>query len=1162
MRRCGVTRVATLSIYCFIAILLIFGFSAPVAAQTGSIRLQGMVWDPSGEVLPGAALEAVEESTGRTAQAVSGADGRYVFPALPPGVYTITAKAQSFKDVVHRGLSLFTPGTATENFTFEVAGIDKEVPAVADTRMRDSQTASSFPHRELELLPLQDRNPLLVVTSQPGVQVDPGNPDASTVNGTRPAMNTVSLDGVSITDPENPRMGSSIVPVNPDIISDVQIVTVGAGAEYGRSGGGQFTLTSRPGAKSWSGSIYDYFRNRNLDANEYFNNAAGVSRPAFTRNIFGATLSGPAFGKKTIFFANFEGNQTEQEITRNRQVLTPEAKSGIFRWYAPGTNLKDGEEDTIQSFDIVANDPRGLGIDPQVAQILARLPNPNNKNIGDGLNTAGFKFNSPADLNRQAVNVRLDHYLSSRHQLFLRANWNRLDAIDTLNDADAPFPGEEPGKLQTNGWGFTAGSDMAVNPRLVNELRIGYFTTKTELERPARLQAAMLAANSWMDPLDTSFPRSFKAPYFEISDYVSHQRSNHGLKFGFTFRRTTQNSTDYSGTYPTVTLGTEQGNRTSLGPSGVSVISSADRQTFENLYNDLLGRVESVNQVAYSDLANVLPLGSARQRDYSFLEYAAFIQDDWRILPNLTLNLGLRYELNGTPKEQNGLQAVLDQASQLSNSANIANFKVVAADRWYDQDTHNFAPRAGFAWDPFGSGTLVLRGSYGIYYDRLIGGIANFIDANSYGFSQNISLFPNSQGGDVRLSDGIVLPGQPSAPVLQPDMTRSTSIAVLDPDLRTPRVDQFHLTLEKRLFGAILEASYVGTRGKRLFQHVNLNQTKTDGEFLQSFKELRGYRENGTPVPASNPLIRIFGSPLGVFNALGGNVFDSGQTGLAADILDRNYHDQYAAAGVSDFFIRNFPQFDALLYGSTSSKSWYDALQLGVRKSTADMSVRVYYTWSKALDTISSDGTSFVTPSDSRQPLIDKAFSDFDRTHVFNGALTYALPYWRTRSDDSDTPKWIRMVLGGWSVGALWVWESGQRFSVNSGIQNRYAGVASLANFEGTKDIGHLFNLLGTIYWFDQDQAKQFTYPDAGEISTSSRNFFRGPRYFNLDLLLQKNFLIGDKRSMQFRIEAYNPMNSVRYSIPDTNLFSPNFGIITSTQGNPRRLQLALRYQF
>jgi hypothetical protein len=354
----------------------------------------------------------------------------------------------------------------------------------------------------------------------------------------------------------------------------------------------------------------------------------------------------------------------------------------------------------------------------------------------------------------------------------------------------------------------------------------------------------------------------------------------------------------------------------------------------------------------------------------------------------------------------------------------------------------------------------------------------------------------------------------------------------------------------------------VGTRGTKLFQYLNLNQTKTDGPFLQDFQDLREYRLNGTPVPASNSLVRMFGSPMAALDALGGYVVDTGQAGYAADTLDRNYYSKYAAAGVSDFYIRNFPQFNQFLVGSSSAKSWYDALQIGVRKSTKNSNLRVNYAWSKSLDTISAEGNTFVSSADSRHPESDKAPSDFDRKHVLNAAWNYALPFGRTRDLDSDTPKWVDFLFGGWNVGALWTWESGARFSVNSGLQNRYAGVSSLANFAGDHDPGQLFNLYGTTYWFNEDERKLFTYPGAGEAFTSGRNYFTGPKYSNIDCLLQKRFLIGEAKSVQFRMEAYNLLNSTHFAIPDTNLYDSNFGIITTTQGNPRRMQVSLRFHF
>jgi hypothetical protein len=560
-------------------------------------------------------------------------------------------------------------------------------------------------------------------------------------------------------------------------------------------------------------------------------------------------------------------------------------------------------------------------------------------------------------------------------------------------------------------------------------------------------------------------------------------------------------------------------------------------------------------------LTSVLPAGTARSRDYAFKEYAAFIQDDWRILPNFTLNLGLRYEVNPASSELNGNQAMLDQASKIGPSANISNFKVVPGS-WYSTDMKNFAPRAGFAWDPFQTGTFVIRGSYGIYYDRLIGVVTNFIDQNSYGFSQNTSLYPNAAGTDLRLSDGIPATTQPASPLIQPLSTRSSSAAIFDPNLRTPRVDQFNLTLEKRLFGAILEAGYVGTRGTRLFQYLNLNQTKTSGDFLQAFQQLQAYRNDGTPVPANNTIVRMFGSPIAALNAIGGSVLDTGQAGLAANTVDRNYYARYASANVSDFYIRNFPQFNSLIYGSSSAKSWYDSLQVGIRKNTKNYNLRVYYTWSKSLDTISSDGYSYVSTADNRNPDSNKSFSDFDRTKVLNLAFNYALPFGRNPSNDSDGPHWINFLLGGWNLGVLYIRESGARFSVNSGRQNQYAGVSSLADLSGSRNVGSLYNLNGVFHWFSPDQIKLFTYPDAGETANSGRNSFIGPEYTDLDVMLQKRFLVRENRGLQLRVEAFNVQNHVQFANPDSNLYDTNFGLVSSTQGSSRKIQVGLKYQF
>jgi hypothetical protein len=1143
-----------------LTILTVLAAPFPLAAQTGSIRLEGTVWDPAGNPLAGAVLTAANENTGIQSEVASDEEGDYKFLVLRPGTYTVTVKAKGFKDVVHRGISLSKPGVFEEIFTIEAAAVDIESPANELPRFINSETSSALSKREMQARPLLNRNPLSQVIYQPGVQIKGGAEGSSTINGTRQAMNSVILDGISITNPIFSTMDSSLMAISPDSISEVQIIMSGGKAEYGRSGGAQFVLTPRSGANSWAGSVYDYFRNKSLNANEYFNNNAGEAKPKLTRNIYGATVSGPVFGQKTLFFANFEGSRTKQEVRKYGIVLTSDARKGLFQWYVPGDTTKDST--TVQSFDIVANDPRHLGIDPAVASILLKLPDANFDYLGDGLNTSGYKFNNPVHVNQERMDFRVDRSINSNHQVFLHFNWNRSEATDLENRADPSFPNEASGIDKEHFWGLTAGSNWTINPRMVNEFRMGYLQPKTDLNRAARSTGPMLLANSWTDPLNSSFPYSYNSKVFEAADTLSHSRGKHIFKSGLDFQRISQGSVDYYGAYPNVTFGLDNGNAvpSNIGPSEQLKISTEDRLTFEKLYNDLLGRIESVSQTFYYSAKSAYPAGTPKKRNFAYNSFAAFIQDDWRITPNLTFNFGLRYEFSSVPEEKNGIQSVLDQASKISSSTNISNFKFISGD-WRNQSMKDFAPRFGFAWDIFGTGNTVLRGSYGIYYDRLIGATTTFMDSNSYGFSQPGTLYPNSAGTDIRLIDGIPNIVQAAVmPVSQLPATRSTSVAVFDPNLRTPRIDQYSLTLEKRLGRAVLEAGYVGSRGRRLFQYVNLNQTKTQGGFLDAFHELQAYRDQGTTIPASNPFIRVFGSALAALNAVGGSNVDENLVGPVADTMDKKYYGNYAAAGLSDFYIRNFPQFDKFIVGSSTGNSWYNSLQLGIRASGSSFNLRTHYTWSKSLDTGSSNGSGLTLPSDSFN--LQKAPSDFDRPHVVNFAFDYRLPVGRNMHEDSDAPRWVDALLGNWNVGVLYIWESGQRFSVYSGLETAYAGVESFADWVGDRSMGYHYKSEGIDYWFSPDQKAEFSLPGAGSIGTSGRNSFSGPVYSNLDLSLFKNFSIGERQNVQFRIETYNLLNKVRWGLPGANIDQSNFGIISSTVGTPRALQLGLRYQF
>jgi hypothetical protein len=694
---------------------------------------------------------------------------------------------------------------------------------------------------------------------------------------------------------------------------------------------------------------------------------------------------------------------------------------------------------------------------------------------------------------------------------------------------------------------------------MVNEARAGYQSAKIALDRPGRVAGPMYIFNSWTDLQDPSFPQSHNSPVIAFTDNLTLIRGKHAFKAGFNFRYTSLQSDNAAGSYPNVTFGLGSGNLppSSIGPSGSGVISTIDRQTFAYLYNDLLGRMEQVSQIFYSNLNSFLPSGTARTRNFSFYEYGIFLQDDWKLRPNLTLNLGIRYEINGAPSETSGIFGALDKASDVSPTANIANLTVQPGARWYRTDLKAFSPRVGFAWAPRNSTKTTVRGGAGIYYDRLIGATANFVDNNTPASYQNVTLFPNSGGKDIRLSNGIPVPSQPGTPVLTLPNTRSTSVAIFTPDLRVPYVQQFNLAVQRQILqNTIIEAGYVGQRGKKLFMNLNLNQPKIQGSFLQAFQELQNFRAHGTPVSSTNALVKIFGSVNAAVGAIGGSTLDSGQAGLAADTVDRNYFSRYAAAGVSDFYLRNFPQYNQFIVGTNSGSSNFDSLQVNVRMTSGPLKAYANYTWSKSFDNVSPICNGCAVPLDSFNPQLNRAPSDTDRKRVVNAWLAWTLPFGK------DASPFAKFFVGGWDMGLFTVWETGPRFSVGSGLQTATAGVNSLANYSGGGKIGALSEESSGVFWFSPTEIKTFSLPVAGETGTSGRNSFVGPGYFNLDVSLIKSIQVRGERRISFRIEVYNVLNHPNFGLPNTNLSNSTFSQISSMQGHPRQFQVALRYEF
>jgi hypothetical protein len=1044
-------------------ILPLFGglFLFPLLAQLQTARMEGTVQDSSGSVIPGARLAIVNSRTQLRLEGQTDALGAYSFAALPPGMYTLSAEANGFRKLTLTAIELNVGVIVRQDLKLELGTVSDAIVVESSTvRVQTSEATiqRAVTLRDIDTLPQLGRNPIALATYQPGVQLGTNNNDPSfaRINGMRQGSNNNTLDGIEVNDPFLPRLGLTSNATNSDSVEEFRIITNGAKAEYGRNAGATVELITRSGTNRFSGSLYEYHRNTVLNANNFFNKSSGTEllRPKYIQNQYGGSFGGPVTvpklfnGKdKLFFFYNFQGSKVAQEVVRNRTVLTPEAKAGIFRWVVPAGQAGAGE---TRSFNIPQADPRRIGIDKKVAGNLALLPAPNNFDLGDRLNTGGFRFNAPANGESDQHTFKTDWQVNQSLRTYFRYSWFKtLTLADSLNNAEATFPGQPNGTQGGIRDGYSIGANWTIRPTLINEFVLGMAGSQTTFGRVRSLffrGEALIGSNLFTNPIPTAFGSGRYSPVNPlVTDSVTMIRGRHTLKGGVRLSFIKQYSFSDANIFPNIAVGQGNGNAApgNIGPTG-AVIAQADRQRFDNLYNDLLGRVSTVQTTFYSDLAAFQKPGTPRVRNFLFNDYGYFFQDDWRVTQSLTLNLGLRWEFYGVPYERDALQGNIVQAAagQVNTVSQLSDLTVQRAGSWYKNDWNNFAPRFGFAWSPGVDSKMSVRGSWGIFYDRIVGNASIDPDSTTPGFAQSITVFPNqTAGSDFRASDAnLPVPTPPATPTLTPAANRQFgAINLFDPNFRQPYVMQMNFTVQREILkNTVLEAGYVSNRAVKQLLDQNVNQTRiyTSG-FLNDFNELRAFQASGAAVSAGNNLVKMYGTPAAAITAIGATPVRQGAVGAAANTVDNGGFTRYAGAGLNQFYLRNFPQFTNVWLTTNSGRSAYDSLQVSVRRQAGALKGSVNYTLSKTLDNASADGGGNTGPLDNYNFALSRSLSDIDRRHTFNWSVVYSLPIGRGKLVGGQMPDWLDRFAGGWEVGSLGVVTTGSPLSISSGVLTR-----------------------------------------------------------------------------------------------------------------------------
>jgi hypothetical protein len=680
-------------------------------AQTEA-AVSGTVTDPSGGHVANAAVTAANIATGVNTNTHTNEAGIYVFPALPAGTYRISAVHPGFRRSVLPDVELSVGSRLTANIGLDIGQTTETVDVTAPVSEVNASSASIgevVGERKILDLPLVGRSAYDLMGTQPGVIIT--GSESVNINGQQTGAINYTTDGINTQD--NLLNGAAYAQttntVSIDRVEEFRIVTSPADAEYGR-GGAQVQMITRGGTNQFHGSAWEELRNTDLNANDWFNNAAGhnaitgamnAPRNVLVRNQFGTRFGGPVKKNKTFFHGIWEEDHQNQRNSTNPTVLTPSALAGNYRFF-PG--VQNGNAASLnptvntsgvpiqpasatgglQTVSIFGRDPNRLAADPtgQIQRLLSLEPLPNNYLTGDGLNTAGYLWSRPVIDDFQLFEGRVDHIFNERHRITLTLNHQSYFSENVANGQ--PFPTSPVGLAPTETTQYSVAFTSTLKSNLVNEVRIGIFRPRTLIYNdydptvgPSGVAGQKLLPSANNTPYYLALAAGETNPVspapsssnstsnritenFQYGDDLSWIKGKHSFKFGGIIRLIDASGFDTIGVIPTATIG--------AGSSAVAVQNintipgiGANAGGASNLLLDLSGSIASANANLNSPggKSPVFIPGESRYALLKTREYSGYIKDDWKVTPSLTLNLGVRYEFYGVPYDPLGREQAL-----------------------------------------------------------------------------------------------------------------------------------------------------------------------------------------------------------------------------------------------------------------------------------------------------------------------------------------------------------------------------------------------------------------------------------------------------------------------------------------------------------------------
>jgi hypothetical protein len=1113
-------------------------FSGLLATGQTNGTIAGTVVDPRQMPIAGVQVVIVQMASGERREALTNGSGQYTFSFLPPGSYSLEFSFPGFSTVVEQATLNITERIAVDA-ALKLSVVPEKVEVVSSAAQLQTETSAAgrvVDGAVIRQLPLSTRNftQLLSLTNGTSAPLnDAGALGRGTQiissSGARTTSNAITIDGVdainihtnSATD-NGVGSNGTIIP-SPEAIQEFKVQTGLYDAQSGRSGGANIVLATKSGSNDLHASAFEFFRNTDLNANSFFFNATGTPRGVLNQNQYGGTLGGPLRRNRTFFFFSYQGTRQINGLAGSTSLRLPPIP--LDRSLASLGNAFAGQTGSRGGPAIAAD---GSNINPVALALLnLKLPDgsyliPSPQVAGSGVN---YTQSIPSTFDEDQGIINLDHQFTDKNHLLFRGMIAAQPTFRSFTSTGANLPGF--GSSQDFKSRLANLTDTHVfSGSLVNEARFGVSRVIGAVIPQSVVTLSSIGMNRFNSnyypdiPMitvtgafsvgyDVNGDQGVKPTTWHYGDTISWVRAKHNLRGGIEGRRYDDNYYSRNDDRGALTLPTMADFL--LGLAGTPIAQGGNGTGFSNINT--------------ARVASGIPDGADRITDVGL-----FVQDDWKIASRLTLNVGLRWDYLGWPVDVFGRRGNFDyrlyqpppdggqtSAGFVQSSTTehpLPGLPMVNPTLIDNSPDRNFAPRFGFAYRL--AERLVMRGGYGIYYDRLSNQLGLLTSQSAPDYLRS-TLTGTGNIASTLQNPFPVLPQQsqfPIVPILYaPPYTNdrpAIGLNSIDPHFRTPYIQQWGLNLQYQLLReTILEVGYVGTKGVALPDRRAINQA-------------------------------LLASPDAPINGITTNT--AANTPLRVPYI-----------GFSP---------DGLLAEETAADSHYHSLQANLRQRFSHgLQYAVSYMFSKSIDDTSGGSTTIFSEitGDESRIWTSKGPSDFDRRHRFVANLSYEIPKWGWAIGSSV----LGRLVNGWAIAGIVIAQSGAPFSVTDSTGAVFFGTTgSRANWAPGATLATA-ELSGSV---ESRLTKFFNtaaFTKAGNLfGNAGRNILRGPSQRNVDLSLSKAIPITEHLRGELRAEFFNAFNTANFASPNANISSSGFGTITSTVGNPRVVELALKLLF